>query len=200
MQRSHDNITLFRGRGSPRWPGDAAISDWDAVMGRQNWSTPRAHNIISLLTGATNIKCRWLLWSKDTTLQPSASNSESQPNWRSVSGAITIIAQDYKFTCRPGIHYQWSLWGCSHSLGLNVSQWLIFIFYLLEYVCGKGKHIFSDHLILFIGLIILYVDINIGDAINGLGDVITREGEVWLPGAQWWFLPLKDDPREIPRS
>ena len=109
VQRSHDNITLFRGRGSPRWPGDAAISDWDAVMGRQNWSTPRAHNIISLLTGATNIKCRWLLWSKDTTLQPSASNSESQPNWRSVSGAITIIAQDYKFTCRPGIHYQWSL-------------------------------------------------------------------------------------------
>ena len=67
VQRSHDNITLFRGRGSPRWPGDAAISDWDAVMGRQNWSTPRAHNIISLLTGATNIKCRWLLWSKDTT-------------------------------------------------------------------------------------------------------------------------------------
>ena len=42
-----------------------------------------------------------------------------------------------------------------------------------------GENLFKKDLMLYI-----YVDINIGDAINGLGDVITREGEVWLPGAQ----------------
>ena len=105
-----DHIAMFGGCGSPsdQW--------WaDEVRGPgQTWSTPRAPLISKLLSVGGCFDKR------QTTL-----STESQPNCRSVSGAITIIVQEVGITNSLGgyllISDGWS------SLGINCLQWLIII-------------------------------------------------------------------------
>ena len=78
----------------------------------QTWSTPRAPLISKLLSVGGCFDKR-------------GQTTESQPNCRSVSGAITIIVQEVGITNSLGgyllISDGWS------SLGINCLQWLIII-------------------------------------------------------------------------